>query len=207
MNRNLTAALVALAVGSAVGSRVLSEATPAPLRLGFIDIRKAFETYRKRTEVMQQLKKKSEDFDAALKQRYAQIEQEADKLATMSSGTDEYIDLARRIKGEKAMFDVDKEFKGRMLDAEQRKKNALVYKEISQEAAAYGQEQGLAAVFMYLPAETDFEQDLDMVVPTRAVLCRDDQLDVTAAVVERLNAQLPPAVDPKPADPDPKKPK
>jgi len=207
MNRNLAAALVALAVGSAVGSRVLSEATPAPLRLGFIDIRKAFETYRKRTEVMQQLKKKSEDFDAALKQRYAQIEQETDKLATMNSGTDEYIDLARRIKGEKAMFDVDKEFKGRMLDAEQRKKNALVYKEISQEAAAYGQEHGLAAVLMYVPAETDFEQDLDMVVPTRAVLCRDDQLDVTAAVVERLNAQLPPAVDPKPADPDPKKPK
>ena len=207
MNRNLAAALVALAVGSAVGSRVLSEATPAPLRLGFIDIRKAFETYRKRTEVMQQLKKKSEDLDAALKQRFGQIEQETDKLATMNSGTDEYIDLARRIKGEKAMFDVDKEFKGRMLDAEQRKKNALVYKEISQEAAAYGQEHGLAAVLMYLPAETDFEQDLDMVVPTRAVLCRDDQLDVTAAVVERLNAQLPPAVDPKPADPDPKKPK
>jgi Skp family chaperone for outer membrane proteins len=192
MHRNLTAALVALVAGSALATSVLSEGTPAPMRLGFIDIRKAFETYRKRTEVMQQLKKKSEDYDAALKQRWQQIEQEQDKIATMNSGTDEYIDLARRIKGEKAMFDVDKEFKQRMLEAEQRKKNALVYKEISQEAAAYGLEQGLAAVLMYLPAETDFEQDLDMVVPTRAVLCRDDQLDVTKAVVERLNAQLPP---------------
>jgi Skp family chaperone for outer membrane proteins len=211
MNRNLVAALAALAVGSAAATTVLSQAAPAPTRLGFIDIRKAFETYRKRTEVMQQLKKKSDDFDAALKQRVAQIEQETDKLATMNTGTDEYMELARRIKQEKASFDVDKEFKGRMLESEQRKKNALVYKEISQEAAAYGQEQGLAAVFMYLPAETDFEQDLDMVVPTRAVLCRDDQLDVTKAVVERLNAQLPPPAEPDPKKPapdaDPKKPK
>lgn len=207
MNRHFAAALAALVVGSALATTVLSETPPAPTRLGFIDIRKAFETYRKRTEIMAQLKKKSDDYDAALKARVAQIEQETDKLATMNSGTDEYLDLARRIKVEKATFDVEKEFKGRTLDAEQRRKNALVYKEISQEAAAYMQEQGLAAVFMYLPAETDFEQDLDMVVPTRAVLCRDDQLDVTKAVVDRLNAQLPPATDPKPADTDPKKPK
>ena len=192
MNRYLTAALVALVAGSALATSVLSQATPAPLRLGFIDIRKAFETYLKRIDVMEQHKKKSTDYDTALKQRFQQIEAEQDKLATMNSGTDEYIELARRIKGEKAMFEVDKEFKQRTLEAEQRKKNALVYKEISQEAAAYALEQGLAAVLMYLPSETDFEQDLDMVVPTRAVLCRDEQLDVTKAVVDRLNAQLAP---------------
>jgi len=210
MNRHFIAALVALVAGSALATSVLSQATPAPMRLGFIDIRKAFETYRKRTEVMAQLKKKSEDFDAALKQRVQQIEQDTDKLATMNSGSDEYIDLARRIEIGKAQFDVEKKYKGRLLEAEQRKKNALVYKEISQEAAAYGLEQGLAAVLMYLPAETDFEQDLDMVVPTRAVLCRDDQLDVTKAVVDRLNAQLPPAqpaAPPPPSSPPADKPK
>jgi Skp family chaperone for outer membrane proteins len=198
MQRNLVLLAAALVLGTAFGTRALTQAPEVPVKLGFLDIKTAFAKYRKRQEIIDGLKKKSDEYDAVLKQRVAQIEADADKLATMNAGTDEYVDLARRIKGAKAMFEVDKEFKGRMLDAEQRKKNALVYKEISQEAAAYGQEHGLAAVLMYLPIETDFEQDLDMVVPTRAVLCRDDQLDVTAAVVDRLNQQLPPpAVDPK----------
>jgi Skp family chaperone for outer membrane proteins len=203
MKPNLVLALAAAVAVSAAVTIVHSQSAPAPTRLGFIDIRKAFEGYRKRQDILDQLKRKSEEFDLQLKQRVAQIQQESDKLATMNSGTDEYIELARRIKGEKAVFDVDKDYKARMLDAEQRRKNAAVYREISHECAAYGQEQGLAAVFMYLPPDTDFEQDLDMVVPTRAAIWRDDQLDVTKAVVERLNAQLPPPQNPSPAAKDP----
>lgn len=192
MKRYLAAAFAALVIGSGAVTTVLSQADPAPTRLGFIDIRKAFETYRKRKDVMEQVKTKSDAFVAQLKQRTAQIEQMAEKLNTMNAGTDEYAALDRQIAVEKYAIDVDKKQKGRELDTEQRKKNALIYKEICQEAQTLGQERGLAAVLLYIPPDTDFDQDLDLIVSTRAVLCRDDQLDVTQEVVTRLNAQLPP---------------
>ncbi len=192
MKRYFAAALAALVIGSSLSLTVLSQDRPAPLKLGFVDMRKAFETYRKRKDVMEQLKTKNDAFVDQLKKRAAALEQANDKLNTLNAGSEDYLLLARQIKLDKYTFDVDKELKGRELDGEQRKKNALIYKEICQEAQAYGLEQGLAAVFLYIPAETDFEQDLDIIVSTRAVLCRDDQLDVTAPVVTRLNAQLPP---------------
>lgn len=201
MKRYLAAALAALVIGSSLSLTALSQDRPAPLKLGFIDMRKAFETYRKRKDVMEQLKAKNDAFVAQLKQRASALEQANDRLNTLNAGSEDYVHLARQIKLDKYTLDVDKDLKGRELEAEQRKKNALIYKEICQEAQAYGQEQGLAAVLLYIPAETDFEQDLDIIVSTRAVLCRDDQLDVTKDVVTRLNAQLPPAAAP-PADPN-----
>ena len=208
MKRYLLAAFAAIVIGSGAVTTVLSQDRPAPTRLGFIDIRKAFETYRKRKEAMEQVKVKSDAFLATLKQRATQVEEMAGRLNTMNPGTDEYANLDRQIAMEKYALDVDKKQKGRELDLEQRRKNALIYKEICQEAQTLGQERGLAAVLLYIPPETEFDQDLDLIVSTRAVLCRDDQLDVTAEVVSRLNAQLPPpsAVPPKAPD-DPNKPK
>ena len=203
MKRYFAAAFAALVIGSAAVTVVHSEQAPAPTGLGFLDIKKALESYRKHSDVMEQLKKKNDLYVTQFKQREAQIERDADKLNTMNKDTPDYADLEEQITGAKSVLDVAKKFRGRELDREQRKKNTLIYKEICQEAQAYGQEKGLAAVLLFIPPETDFEQDLDLIVPTRAVLCRDDQLDVTKDVVDRLNAQLPPPqVKPKPPEPD-----
>jgi Skp family chaperone for outer membrane proteins len=207
MTRTVFAALLAAAICAGVAASALSQDRPVPTKLGFVDIKKAFETYRKRKDVQDQLKTKSDALSAQFKARAAQIEQDGEKLNTLNPGTDEYQALTRSIDLAKYTLDLDKKMKLRELDAEQRKKHALIYREICQESKAYGTEQGLAAVMLFIPAEADIEQDLDIIVSTRAVLCHDDQLDVTKEVVERLNRELPPApVAPQPDDPG-KKPK
>jgi Skp family chaperone for outer membrane proteins len=192
MNRTVFAAISAAAICAAFAVSALSQDRPTPMKLGFVDIKKAFETYTKRKDVQDQLKVKNDALVVQFKARAGQIEQDAEKLNTLNPGTEEYQALTRTLDLAKYTLDLDKKLKARELDSEQRKKHALIYREICQEAKAYGLEQGLAAVMLYIPAQTDFEQDLDIIVSTRAVLCHDDQLDVTKAVVDRLNAQLPP---------------
>lgn len=199
MTRTVFAALLAAAICAGLAASAMSQEHQAPTKLGFIDIKKAYETYRKRKDVQDQLKTKNDALVVSFKSRASQIEQDAERLNTLNPGTEEYQALTRGIDLAKYTLDLDKKMKARELDAEQRKKNALIYREICQEAKAYGAEQGIAAVMLFIPAEADIEQDLDIIVSTRAVLCRDDQLDVTKAVVDRLNAQLPPpAVQPQP---------
>ena len=192
MTRTVFAALTAAAICACLAVSAMSQDRPTPTKLGFIDIKKAFETYTKRKDVQDQLKAKNDTLVVQFKARATQIEQDAEKLNTLNPGTEEYQALTRTLDLAKYTLDLDKKLKARELDAEQRKKHALIYREICQEAKAFGLEQGLAAVMLYIPAQTDFEQDLDIIVSTRAVLCHDDQLDVTKAVVDRLNAQLPP---------------
>ena len=192
MTRTVFAALTAAAICACLAVSAMSQDRPTPTKLGFVDIKKAFETYTKRKDVQDQLKAKNDTLVLQFKARATQIEQDAEKLNTLNPGTEEYQALTRTLDLAKYTLDLDKKLKARELDAEQRKKHALIYREICQEAKAYGTEQGLAAVMLFIPAQTDFEQDLDIIVSTRAVLCHDDQLDVTKAVVDRLNALLPP---------------
>src|SRR5262245_4144994 len=192
MTRTVFAALFAAAICAGLAVSAMSQDHPAPTKLGFIDIKKAFETYQKRKDVQDQLKAKNDALVTRFKAQASQIEQDSEKLNTLNPGTEEYLALTRTLDLAKYTLDLDKKMKARELDAEQRKKNALIYREICQEAKAYGVEQGFAAVMLFIPAQADFEQDLDIIVSTRAVLCHDDQLDVTKAVVDRLNAQLPP---------------
>jgi Skp family chaperone for outer membrane proteins len=198
MNRIVLGALAALLVGSLTATAVLSQDRPAPTRLGFVDVRKAFESYRKKKDVEEQLKARTDALEQRFRQESARIEQAAEKLNTLNEGSEERAQLDRQISIDRSTLDMDKKYEARRLQREARRKEALIYKEISQEAQALGQERGLAAVFLHVPLEADFETkgDLDIFMGTRAVLCRDDSLDVTAELVQRLNALLPPAPTP-----------
>jgi Skp family chaperone for outer membrane proteins len=185
------AALAALGIGSLTAS--LAQDKPVPTRLGFIDMNKAYETYRKRKELTDALGDKKKDILAQLKKRAKAIDEKTDSLNTMNPGTPKYVETERDISIAKYVLDLDQKQLRSDLEDEQRKKFAAIYKEICQEADAYGAEHGLAAVFLYFPPDFDFGANFELFSDTRAVLCRDAQLDVTKEVVERLNAQLPPA--------------
>jgi Skp family chaperone for outer membrane proteins len=194
------AALAALAVGCAAAvTTVAQDATkPAPTRLGFIDMNKAYDTYRKRKDLSDALQVKSNAVQGELKKRANEIEEEAGKLNTLNPGTPEYVERARRVEIAKYSLDLDRKMARSELQDEQNKKLGAIYKEICQEAEAYMAEHGLAAVYLYLPPDFDVGAgNIDLFSGTRAVLARDAQLDVTKEVVDRLNAQLPPPPPPE----------
>ena len=70
-----------------------------------------------------------------------------------------------RERGKARLVIWDKKNEYRKLDAEASRRVALIYKEISDEAANYRAQHGLAAVFLYVPIEAGFEtkkSDLDI---------------------------------------------
>jgi Skp family chaperone for outer membrane proteins len=194
MKSHLVAALAALAVGSAAAVTSISQDKdkPAPTRVGFIDMNKAYDTYSKRKDLMEGLQAKGNAMQAELKRRANEIEEEAGKLNTLNPGTPEYADRARKIEIAKYSLDLDRKMMLSELKDEQNKKIGGVYKEISQEAETYMAEHGFAAVVLYLPPDFEFGlNNIDLFSGTRAVLSRDAQLDITKEVIDRLNAQLP----------------
>src|SRR5436190_297740 len=92
----------ALVLATAAATSVLSQQAAVPTRIGFLDIKKAFETYRKHKDAMEQLKKKNDDFVATLKQWGGRIDAMNDKLNQLNSGTDEYGALEQQISVEKS---------------------------------------------------------------------------------------------------------
>ena len=195
MKSPLAAALAALVVGcvAAVATVAQDADKPVPTRIGFVDMPKAYDSYRKRKELMEALQIKGNAMQAELKKRANEIEEEAGKLNTLNPGTPEYADRARKVEIAKYGLDLDRKVMRNDLQEEHNKKLGAIYKEISQEAEAYMAERGFAAVFLYLPPDFDFgSSNIDLFTGTRAVLARDAQLDITQQVVDRLNAQLPP---------------
>ena len=202
MKSPLFAALAALAVGSAAAVSTFSQAADAPTRIGFIDMKKAYDTYRKRVDLTESLNAKSKTMFDQLKKRDNAIQDLAGTLNTMNPDNPKYAQTQREVTLSNYELEYDKKAARASLEEESRKLFGSVYKEICQEAEAYGAENGYAAILLYLPPDFDFGSNIDLFSSTRAVLCRDTSLDVTEKVVGRLNGQLPPpAVKAPPVEP------
>jgi len=205
-------ALAALALGSAAAVTTLAQQQPTPpTRVAFIDLGKAYDTYRKYGTTMESLGATTKDMRTSLQKRRKAIEDEVDQLNVFNPGTPQYVELDRKIALDKYAYEFDQKGMRDQFEEERRKRLWALYKEISLEAEAYGAEHGYAAVELFLPLDFDFGGDPTLFALTRAVVWRDPQLDITKDIVERLNAQLPPpptkpaVVDPPPkSDPPPK---
>jgi Skp family chaperone for outer membrane proteins len=189
MSRSSTVLSLALVFAGVAVSSAFSQDKPVPTRIAFVDFKKAFDTYRKAATVRNQLKDKADALSAEFKKRAAEIDQQAEKMNTMNAGSDEYDKVQREVTIARDMLKYDRESASRRFDQEQQRQKAALVKEIFQEAENLRAERGWAAVFPFLPADS-IEDDF---LAARGVLARDESLDVTKEVVDRLNQLLPPA--------------
>jgi Skp family chaperone for outer membrane proteins len=208
--KSLHVATAAFVLASVAAVAALSQQKPPPLQLGFLDVHKAFETYRKVTDLSDQFKARQEGVMSELKVITRQAEELTSRLNQLNSQSEEYQQIEERIQLLKAEYEVKRKARLQGLEVEMLKRRSAIYKELSQEAQVFGVNKGLAAVLLYIPPDVDFGRDLDIYVNTRTVLCRDESLDITKEFVDLLNRQLPPPV-PRPVTPpapvDPNKPK
>ena len=135
--RALSIALLSVVLGVLASRSVLSQQAPTPLQIGYVDVERVLDEYKKRGTVVSEI----------------------DKLR------------------------------------EQNQKVGLIYREICNEVRVQAEQRGLASVFAYDPLPPGFETRMNAltVIQNRDVLWADSRLDITSAVVDALNAQLPPA--------------
>ena len=194
-------AAVALGALGAV-TTTLSQDESASSRIAFVNVGRVFEDYRKRETIEQRLDAAADSLQDRFKSAVSEMNADREKLNTLNPGSPESRALERDLAARAFLLKHNREAATRTLRLNARRQKALLYKEICEEVAAYGEDQGLGAIFLWVPLGDDLYKlaDLDILTSTRTVLWRDERLDVTAEVVQALNAALPPAppaVDPE----------
>lgn len=192
MKRVLAFAL-AVAVGVASAQPVLSQQTPEPTKIGFLNVRRVFQEYWKRQSIEDSLKARSTALDARAKEGKARLQSMAEALATLNKDSDEYRAKVREIELARFEMELGQKEEANRIERDARRQEALLYKDIVRECQAFGESRGYASIQMFAPIDENFEriQDLDVVIATRATLWRDDRLDVTQQVLDFLNAGKP----------------
>jgi len=192
MQRLIAFALAAV-VGALTVQPVFSQGTPEPTRIGFLNMRRVFQEYWKRDTIEQALRARTDALEESIATQKKRIEEMGDELATLNEGSDEFRARRRELEMLRFQIKLDQEDELRRIQAEAKRKEALLYKEVVRECQAFGESQGYAAILLTAPLGPEFENtaELDIVVATRTVLWQDDRLDVTEKVLEFLNAGKP----------------
>lgn len=198
--RLAAAVVVSLALGALAARTIHSQAAPAPLEVGFVDVDKVLSGYRKREAMEKEFVTRSEQLQARFRQERTGIEAKREKLATLAEGSEDYLRLEREADIALLTWKRDQEFEDRRLKLEHNRRLGLVYREICSEIRVQAEKRGLAAVYAYDPLPAGFETRtvVASVIQNRDVLWADGRLDISSEVVEALNADLPPSTD-KPA--------
>lgn len=194
MKRTILAAALAAFVLGGGAATVLSQGEPPPLKVGFLDVGKAFEDYRKREQVEGTLNARTDALEEKFRGLKAELEAAVEELRTLNPDSEAYTEKRRQIELQQMAVKYDREQALKGLEREARRQKALLYKEICEEAGAWGEEHGLAAVFLKVPLGQEFIErgDLDLITSTRTALWSDSRLDITADLVQHLNASLEP---------------
>lgn len=189
----LTAALAAFVLGGGAAT-VLSQQEPAPLKVGYLDLSRVFDQYRKREQVEGELNARTDALEEKFKGLKAELEGKVEELRTLNPDSEAYAAKRREIELQQMAVEYDRKQALKSIDREARRQKALLYKEICEEAGAWGEEHGLAAVYLWVPLGQEFVErgDLDLITSTRTALWVDGRLDVTGDVVQHLNASLGP---------------
>jgi Skp family chaperone for outer membrane proteins len=198
MKRVLAFTLAAV-IGAASAQPVFSQDAvfaqdgPAPTKIGFLDIRTAFKDYWKRENVEKSLRARTDALEGTMAKEKDRLEELGEELKTLNQSSPDFLKLRREIEMIRFSLKFDQEEEMRRIQREARRKEALLYKDIVRECQAFGEERGYATIMLSSPLPPSFENevDLELVIATRNVLWHDDRLDVTADVLEFLNAGKP----------------
>jgi Skp family chaperone for outer membrane proteins len=191
--QRLIAFALALVVGALSAQPVLSQETPEPTRTGFLDMRRVFQEYWKRENIESALRARTDALEESLARQKQALEEMGDELATLNQDSEEFRTRRREMEMLRFQIKLDQEEELGRIQAEAKRKEALLYKDVVRECQAFGESRGYAAIMLTTPLGPDFEKsaELDIIVATRTVLWQDDRLDITDAVLEFLNAGKP----------------
>jgi Skp family chaperone for outer membrane proteins len=175
--------------------------TPAPqqptTQIVVIDIAKIFKKHHRFNQMMADIKKDIEDFDAYVKTETAKLKGMGEQLQAYRAGSLEY--KAKEEEAARLTSDLQVKVglkKKELLESEARV-YYNVYRELEQKVAIFAQQNRIMMVLRFNSDEMK-EDDRNSVLQgvNRAVVYYHPQLDVTELLLHELNKNVPPYVPP-----------
>jgi Skp family chaperone for outer membrane proteins len=191
----ITAVLAALVIGLASYSSTAADKTPAmkaSAKIAVVNLREIF-----------QKNKLNEDFDAKLEQEKTAAMQDIDaatkqvdaykaQMKRLVVGTTDYLTLMSKALEQQGMVQAKKEYYQQAMDSRQARFTEDVYTKTKEVIAEYAAKNGIDMVLVkdeiQFPAASP--NDLMLALSTRKVLYSAPEMDITAQVLDALNARV-----------------
>lgn len=158
-------------------------------RIGVCDIKELLENYQRAKDMMDGLQKRKSTLEQEAEKRKERIDHLDAELGQLKKGGPEYEKQFSELQRQVIDGRVWSEFEKTVLLREHHSLTGLLYDDILKMIAQVAKEQGISVVFYFerkLP-ETKTSPELGQVMEGRKVLYFDPQLDITEAVLKRLN--------------------
>jgi Skp family chaperone for outer membrane proteins len=157
--------------------------------VGFVDVQKVFDGYKKASEAQERLKADLDQAAAAMKREKEKIVALKDGLDLYVAGTKEHLDQLKKIR--MAELEVELTQQVVTLDLQVKLAETLkkIYADVQKEVKALAEEKGLKLVLMYQASELKARNRDDAMnnILIRPVLYYDPAADLTGDLLARLN--------------------
>lgn len=184
---NLFAVVAALVAGSLAGN-VFSEPKFEPVKVGFVDVGRAFVGMGKRADLENLVDREKQELKEKLEKGQAELEKAKAELGILLEGTDEFLAKKREIDLMAMSLDYDRKLGQQQILRKTTEWMTANYTAIRNEAENYALRHGLDAVLTVNaePVAPQQPQEFNMLVATRPVLYWNGAYDVTDEIVAAL---------------------
>ncbi len=191
----------ALACSMALGQQpqgVEGMSPQPPGGIAFLDVTKIFKSHARFNELMADLKSDSIKADAAMKGEVDHVNRMMEDLKRAKPGTEGYITRERELARRRADVNVRIQLKRKELVGREAKIYNQIYQEIAKEVEMFATANGIGTVLRVTGDQVD-PNDPQAVLQNinRQVIYSSRNMDITGAILERLNAGRPPVQDPR----------
>ena len=163
-------------------------------RIAVIDLQTVFKNHQRFQGKKDAFNKDADAYKAHVRDTQRQGNAELEKLKQFKPGTPEYTEVEKRLASMRADLQVETQLKNKEMALREAQIFYQAYNEVQQQVAKFSGEYGISMVLRFEQTEIDPAnlQSVRMGL-SRPVVYVYPQLDITAEIVKRLNAGVPPA--------------
>lgn len=163
-------------------------------RIAVIDLQTVFKNHQRFQTKKDAFNKDADAYKAHVRDTQRKGNAEIEKLKQFKPGTPEYTNLEKRLAGMQADLQVETQLKNKEMALREAQIFYQAYNEVQQQVAKFSGEYGISMVLRFEQTEINPAnlQSVRMGL-SRPVVYVYPQLDITAEVIKRLNAGIPPA--------------
>lgn len=165
----------------------LAPAQEKNVNVAVVDLAYIFENYDIRTDLESKFEKLRQDMAAEAKRRKEAIDRKRDVLLTRKPESKDFAELEQEISRMQIEFTVWVEYQEKTLKNKHREWFLRIYTNIRETVAEVSVGSSVDLVLTYKPLEKEATESIEQQILLQNIIYFDDRIDLTQAVLNRLN--------------------
>lgn len=162
------------------------------LKIGLVDLSKAFESYNKRKHFDKQLKELERHYEKSLHEKKSALEELGEEIEFLDMGTESRLKKEETFHEKKIDLEVFAKFAEQNLLNKYKVYFEDIYLDVTKETAKFGKKNGYDLIIKNEEPELRSHDisDLQFKIGIKAVLYYSDAVDITPSIIKNINEQF-----------------